>query len=354
MSPFRAGRLGLFGTICLCLFAACALVGGCAGPSQKSATDTIIREVLGQNVSMVSAGWSVDAAQLSLQSQIYVRKMDYLISIMVDPAWSITTEDADRLLRASWPGLDSTKIDDAAALAAVIVEEVKRQTAPDSLTAPLYTSWLDALTRYSSALIEAKAAIARQDGSALSTSLAKIGNVEKTLSSLLSEHLTGLMDLPILPTTEQALTKREQAYVVRLQVADDSLAMPFARIQKAVEEDTSDSPGQIVSPLAAEVLQIRNVCDWWTYGIAPSDRLLEVGSLWDSVMSHARQAMDLLDQAAAHDPDATAKIRVMLRLVVMETRSVRAELSQFIPSKFNEPVLPGYAAVPALSPRLCG
>jgi hypothetical protein len=348
MTPFRTSRLGLLSATCVCLLVACALIGGCTKASGTSATDTTT-QVLGQDVSAVTNGWSIDATRLTIQDQIYVRGIDYLISIMVDPAWSITADDADRLLKVQWRSLDSTKIDDAAALAAIIAEEAKSRTAPDSLTGPIHASWLDAVTQYSSRLAEAKAAIARQDGSALSTSLTKVAEAEKTVSSLLTEHLTGGIDLPILPTTEQDLTKREQTYVVRLRVADDSLSMPLLRIQKVVEEQAPSSPSQIATVLAGEILEIRDICDWWTYGSAPSDRLLEIGSLWDSVMSHARQAVDSLDQAASADPAAVSKVRVMLRLVIMETRSVRAELSQFTPSKTKELVLPGYAVCPATS-----
>ena len=354
MSAFRAGRLGLLRTTCICLVAACALVAGCVKDSGTTAADTTPQEVLGQNVSVVATGWSVDAARLTLQDQIYVRGIDYLISIMADPAWSITAEDTDRLTRVNWRKLDSTKIDDVAALAAIVADEVKKQTAPDSLTAPLRASWLDAVTQDSSWLTEAKAAIARQDGTALLASLAKVAETQKTISSLLSQHLAGQIDLPILPTNEQSLTKREQTYVVRLRVADDSLTRPLLRIQKVLEEDTSDGPGGIASALAGEIQEIRDICDWWTYGIAPSERLLETGTLWDSVMSHARLAMDSLDQTPAHDPAALAKIRVMLRLAVMETRSVRVVLSQFTPSKSKQPVLPGYADAPARSPRFWG
>jgi hypothetical protein len=354
MSAFRAGRLGFLCTTCVCLVAACASIGGCAKASGTTAAGTTSQEVLGQNVSVVATGWSVDAARLTLQDRIYVRGIGYLTSVIADPAWSITAEDTDRLTRVNWRKLDSTKIDDAAALAAIVTDEVKGQTAPDSLTAPLHASWLDAVTQDSSALAEAKTAIARQDGTALLASLAKVAEAEKTISSLLSQHLAGQIDLPILPTNEESLTKREQTYVVRLRVADDSLTMPLLRIQKVLEEDSSDSPGGIASALAGEIQEIRDICDWWTYGIAPSERLLETGTLWDSVMSHARLAMDSLDQTPAQDPAAMAKIRVMLRLVVMETRSVRVVLSQFTPSKSKQLVSPGYAAAPARSPGFSG
>ena len=126
------------------------------------------------------------------------------------------------------------------------------------------------------------------------------------------------------------------------------MALPLSRIEKVVEKDTSDSPSRIASPLPADpgdpghlrLVDVRR---------RPSERLLAIGSLWDSVMSQARQAVDSLDQLATYDPDAMSEIRAMQRLVVMETRFIRAKLSQFTPSKTKKVVLPGYATAPRLS-----
>jgi hypothetical protein len=267
------------------------------------------------------------AGLFSLADRIYVRGLNQRMALLTDPAWSLTAAEAQALSAGEWGALDGQRMDDAVALAQITSSEAAAQVPPGQAVENLCRRWAVTTKDYYDSLSSLKGAISDQDQGMVKAWLAKVSSVQASLNALLAPFAADLT-LPVPPGGRQDLTGDERDYLVDLKEADHALLYPLATMEIALEEGGTGRNPRTVQVPGDLVPRLLQACISWSYMVAPSDRLQEVGASWDGVMTHARQAVDLAEQLPG-DAAAVAQLRVILKLAMTESRLVRRFVASF-------------------------